>query len=118
MDRCVSWVQAFTTYVTQPFGTLFLRLIFMLVIPLLFSALVVGIAEMGDIRSLGRVGWRTLAYTVVVVTEGNAAPGLAYIAPYAATSIAEHFMQAGRDVRMASTTTEGRCAANQASVAA
>ena len=37
-------------------------------------------------------------YTVVVVTEGNDAPGLAYIAPYAATSIAEHFMQAGRDV--------------------
>lgn len=39
-----------------------------------------------------------LAYTVVVVTEGNDAPGLAYIAPYAATSIAEYFMQAGRDV--------------------
>ena len=39
-----------------------------------------------------------LAYTVVVVTEGNDPPGLAYIAPYAATSIAEHFMQAGRDV--------------------
>lgn len=39
-----------------------------------------------------------LDYTVVVVTEGNDAPGLAYIAPYAATSIAEHFMQAGRDV--------------------
>ena len=39
-----------------------------------------------------------LAYTVVVVTEGNDSPGLAYIAPYAATSIAEHFMQAGRDV--------------------
>ena len=36
--------------------------------------------------------------TVVVVTEGNEAPGLAYIAPYAATSIAEHFMEAGRDV--------------------
>ncbi len=39
-----------------------------------------------------------LAYTVVVVAEGNDAPGLAYIAPYAATSIAEHFMEAGRDV--------------------
>jgi len=39
-----------------------------------------------------------LAYTVVVVTEGNDPPGLAYIAPYAATSIAEHFMEAGRDV--------------------
>jgi F-type H+-transporting ATPase subunit alpha len=37
-------------------------------------------------------------YTVVVVAEGDDAPGLAYIAPYAATSIAEHFMEAGRDV--------------------
>jgi F-type H+/Na+-transporting ATPase subunit alpha len=37
-------------------------------------------------------------HTVVVVTQGNEAPGLAFIAPYAATSIAEHFMEAGRDV--------------------
>jgi len=37
-------------------------------------------------------------YTVVVVSEGNDPPGLSYIAPYAATSIAEHFMGAGRDV--------------------
>src|SRR5690242_8824298 len=60
------WVQGFTHWVTQPLGTLFLRLIFMLVIPLLFSALVMGVAEMGDVRSLGRIGWRTLAYTIVV----------------------------------------------------
>jgi F-type H+-transporting ATPase subunit alpha len=39
-----------------------------------------------------------MEYTAVVVAEGNDAPGLAYIAPYAATSIAEHFMEAGRDV--------------------
>lgn len=39
-----------------------------------------------------------LDYTVVMVTEGNDPPGLAYIAPYAATSIAEHFMEEGRDV--------------------
>ena len=39
-----------------------------------------------------------MEYTVVVVTEGNDPPGLAYIAPYAATSIAESFMEAGRDV--------------------
>ncbi|GAA4024663.1 alternate F1F0 ATPase, F1 subunit alpha [Actimicrobium antarcticum] len=39
-----------------------------------------------------------LAYTVVVVTEGNDPPGRTYIAPYAATSIAEYFMEAGRDV--------------------
>ena len=37
-------------------------------------------------------------YTVLVVTEGNDPPGLAYIAPYAATSIAEFFMESGRDV--------------------
>jgi len=37
-------------------------------------------------------------YTVIVVTEGNDPPGLAYIAPYVATSIAESFMEAGRDV--------------------
>lgn len=37
-------------------------------------------------------------YSVVVVTEGNDPPGLAYIAPYAATSIAEYFMEQGRDV--------------------
>src|SRR6202162_2666316 len=39
-----------------------------------------------------------MAYTTVVVREGNDPPGLTYIAPYAATSIAEHFTQAGRDV--------------------
>ena len=39
-----------------------------------------------------------MAYSVVVVSEGNDPPGLAYIAPYAATSIAEYFMEQGRDV--------------------
>jgi DAACS family dicarboxylate/amino acid:cation (Na+ or H+) symporter len=59
-------VELVTTYVTQPIGQIFLRLLFMLVIPLLFSALVVGISEMGEVRSLKRVGLRTLAYTVIV----------------------------------------------------
>lgn len=39
-----------------------------------------------------------MEHTIVVVTEGNDPPGLAYLAPYAATSIAEYFMQQGRDV--------------------
>jgi len=54
------------TYVTNPFGQIFLHLLFMLVIPLMFSALVLGVAELGDIASLGRLGWRTLTYTAVV----------------------------------------------------
>lgn len=65
-SHCISWVEALTSYVTQPIGQIFLRLLFMLVIPLLFSALVTGIAEMGDIRSLKRIGIKTLAFTVVV----------------------------------------------------
>jgi len=39
-----------------------------------------------------------MEYTVVMVAEGNEAPGISYIAPYAATSIAEYFMEEGRDV--------------------
>ena len=63
-----AWVEAVVTYVTNPIGQIFLRLLFMLVIPLLFSALVVGIAEMGDLGALGRVGWRTLLMTLVAST--------------------------------------------------
>ena len=62
------WVLWLTSNITGPAGQIFLRLLFMLVIPLLFSALVMGVAEMGNIRALGRVGWRLLAYTVVVST--------------------------------------------------
>jgi Na+/H+-dicarboxylate symporter len=61
-----AWVEWITTYVTGPIGQIFLRLIFMMVMPLLVSALIVGIAEMGDIGALKRVGLKTLAFTVVV----------------------------------------------------
>jgi DAACS family dicarboxylate/amino acid:cation (Na+ or H+) symporter len=60
------WVSTVVTYVTGPIGQVFLRLLFMLVLPLLFSALVIGIAEMGEIRALRRVGLATLIYTIVV----------------------------------------------------
>jgi dicarboxylate/amino acid:cation (Na+ or H+) symporter, DAACS family len=52
-------------YVTEPAGAIFLRLLMMLVIPLVVSALALGIAGLGDVRRLGRIGLRTLAYTVV-----------------------------------------------------
>jgi Na+/H+-dicarboxylate symporter len=56
----------FIKYVTLPVGQIFLRLLFMLVIPLIFSALVLGVAGIGDPRSLGRIGLKSLLYTVVV----------------------------------------------------
>lgn len=53
-----------------------------------------GVAKVvADLRDNG-----AMEYTVVVVTEGNDPPGLSYIAPYSATSIAEYFMEQGRDV--------------------
>ena len=64
--RDAVWVDWLVTYVTGPIGQIFLRLLFMLVLPLLFSALVVGIAEMGEVRELKRIGLMTLAYTVIV----------------------------------------------------
>jgi len=46
-----------------------------------------------DLRDKG-----AMDYTIVIVTEGNEAPGLNFIAPYAATSIGEYFMGKGKDV--------------------
>ncbi len=60
------WVQDLTTNVTGPIGQIFLGLLFMLVLPLLFSAIVVGVSEMGDLSALGRIGWKTLLLTIVV----------------------------------------------------
>jgi DAACS family dicarboxylate/amino acid:cation (Na+ or H+) symporter len=52
--------------VIEPLGQVFLRLLFMLVIPLVATALPLGVCGLGDLRSLGRVGLRTLLYTVAV----------------------------------------------------
>jgi len=60
------WLDVTVRYVADPVGQVFLRLLFMLVVPLVFSALVLGVVEIGDPRSLGRIGGKTLVYIVVV----------------------------------------------------
>lgn len=55
----------FLNYVAKPAGTLFMNMIFMVVVPLLFSALVLGVAEIGDARRVGRIGLRALGFTVL-----------------------------------------------------
>lgn len=72
LARDAAWVDVIVKYVTTPIGQVFLRLLFMLVLPLLFSALVVGIADMGEISALKTVGIKTLIYTVVVSAIGVA----------------------------------------------
>jgi len=52
--------------VAQPIGQVFLRLIFMVVLPLVFSALVLGVVEIGDLTRLRRMGLVTLALTLVL----------------------------------------------------
>ncbi|MDQ3626606.1 MAG: cation:dicarboxylase symporter family transporter, partial [Verrucomicrobiota bacterium] len=62
-DPRVIWT---VTNITEPIGTLFLRLLLMIVVPLVFSSLVVGVAGIGDVRKLGRVGLKCFAYTFVI----------------------------------------------------
>ncbi len=60
----LEWV---VRYVSEPIGKIFIRALLMLVIPIIFSALVVGVADL-DLKHLGRLGARTLGYTVVIST--------------------------------------------------
>jgi DAACS family dicarboxylate/amino acid:cation (Na+ or H+) symporter len=108
LQRDAAWVEGVTKYVTGPIGQVFLRLLFMLVIPLLFSALVVGISEMGEVRALKRVGLRTLAYTIIVSAMGFAVslavfnlfqPGAGVDRATAAQLLADQAGRAGAIVR-------------------
>lgn len=54
--------------VMQSLGTTFIRLIQMIVMPIVVSCLTVGIANIGDIRKLGRIGGKTLIYFEVLTT--------------------------------------------------
>src|SRR5262249_50208945 len=51
--------------IAETAGQIFLRLIYMIAIPLVFCALALGVAGMGDVRRLGRVGLRSLLFTLV-----------------------------------------------------
>ena len=52
--------------ITNPIGQLFLRLLLLLVVPLVFSSLVVGVAGLGDLRRIGRIGVKSLVYTLII----------------------------------------------------
>ena len=67
----------------EPIGTAFIRLVTMVVIPLVVASLFVGIAALGNIRTLGRIGSKTLAYflgtTVIAATIGLGVATLARV---------------------------------------
>ncbi|HWP31662.1 MAG TPA: dicarboxylate/amino acid:cation symporter [Fimbriimonadales bacterium] len=62
-DERVRW---FVANITDPIGQIFLRMIFMIVVPLLISALVMGVADLGSAGKIGRVGLRSLVMTILL----------------------------------------------------
>ncbi|MBI5503747.1 MAG: dicarboxylate/amino acid:cation symporter [Deltaproteobacteria bacterium] len=74
-NAAVAWICA---NLAQPLGQVFLRLIFMVVLPLVFSALTLGVVEIGDVSRLRRMGLTTLALTVLL-SSGSVAIGLSLV---------------------------------------
>lgn len=64
-NNLADWLEHLVYWV-EPFGKLFLRLMFMVVLPLVFSALALAVVEIGDLTKLGRMGLRTLFFTAVL----------------------------------------------------
>ena len=88
--------------ITNPVGQLFLRLLLMIVVPLVFSSLVVGVAGIGDIRKLGRVGLKSFGYCLVIsaisvaigITLANTIRPGNRIDPATATALQQRFASA------------------------
>jgi DAACS family dicarboxylate/amino acid:cation (Na+ or H+) symporter len=59
-------VQWFVSNIAYPTGQIFLRMIFMIVIPLIFTAIVLGVADFKEIHKIGRVGLKSLLFTLII----------------------------------------------------
>jgi DAACS family dicarboxylate/amino acid:cation (Na+ or H+) symporter len=57
-----AWLRWIGDNVAAPVGQIFLRMLLMTVVPLVFASITLGVAQLGDIRKVGRVGARTIAY--------------------------------------------------------
>lgn len=68
------WVLWLGDNIMGPIGQIFLRLLFMTVVPIVFTSIALGVAGIGDIRTVGRLGGRTMGYfalsTLIAATIG------------------------------------------------
>jgi DAACS family dicarboxylate/amino acid:cation (Na+ or H+) symporter len=55
-------VEMVNDFVAVPIGQIFLRMLFMVVMPLVFASIALGVAGLGDIRKVGRIGGKAIAY--------------------------------------------------------
>lgn len=63
-----TWLDHLIAYVMRPIGDVFLRLLFLTVIPLVFASLALGVAQLGRMGNLGRIGLKTFSYFVITMT--------------------------------------------------
>ena len=92
-------VEFINKYITIPLGQIFLRMLFMVVMPLVFASISLGVAGLGDIRRVGRVGGKAVGYfvisTVLAATLGliivNATRPWDYVVPETRTALMERF---------------------------
>jgi DAACS family dicarboxylate/amino acid:cation (Na+ or H+) symporter len=101
------------TYVTGPIGQIFLRMLFMVVIPLVFASISLGVAGLGNLREVGRVGGKAIGYffvsTVLAATLGlfvvNVMRPWERVTPETRTALMERFAKdASARVEAAATT--------------
>ena len=102
-----TWLVALSTHVLRPIGQIFLRAIFMIVVPMVFAALVVGVYELGRGRDLSGVAGRTFVFTVLL-SAASVGIGLALV----------NILQPGRGLDLPASSAASGVQAIQANAAA
>ena len=102
--QAVPWVAE--TFL-QPVGTLFLQAVKLLIVPLVFSSITVGVCGLGDAKSVGRVGGKTIAFylltTALAVAVGLAAANLFPVGTGMALPAPARFSEEGETLDVIST---------------
>lgn len=57
-----AYVEFTNTYLAGPIGQIFLRMLFMIVMPLVFASIALGVAGLGDLKKVGKVGGKAIGY--------------------------------------------------------
>jgi DAACS family dicarboxylate/amino acid:cation (Na+ or H+) symporter len=66
-----TWLRWINANIAEPLGQIFLRLLFVTVVPLVFASLAVGVAQIGSLGAVGRVGAKTLGYFLLTTTMAS-----------------------------------------------
>ena len=68
-DSLNTGLEMFITNVTDPIGQIFLRLLFMSVVPLVLASLALGVVNLGNRHQLGRIGFKTILYFLLLTVS-------------------------------------------------